>query len=166
MGHGKMHGMGMRGHYGMEHGRMFHRWGDFLTTHREELGLTDEQLDKVDSIFGSHTKDAIRKNAERKILRMEVRDLLLKEKIDLVEVEKKLRALEALETGLRMDGVRALDQALNTLTPEQRKKALALFKERVRPGGTGMMRGPMRMRGQAAMTERMRCMMGSGMMGE
>jgi Spy/CpxP family protein refolding chaperone len=107
---------------------MLHRWGSYFFTRKDQLGLTEDQLDKIESILNSHIKYAIRKNADRKILLMEIQELLVKDKVDLGGVEEKLKAMEALNTDMNMEGVRTLEEALTVLTPEQRKKVKALFK--------------------------------------
>lgn len=116
----KMSKMSLRG--------MLHQWGRYFFT-QKDLGITEAQLDKIDSIFNSHTKYAIRKDADRKVLFIEIQELLVKEKVDLGDVERKLKAMESTETDMEMEGIRTLEEALNVLTPEQRKKLKALFKE-------------------------------------
>jgi Spy/CpxP family protein refolding chaperone len=134
---GKTHmGRGMKGQGMMGMGMqrmglmgMLHRWGSYLFTQKHQLGLTLTQLDKIESILNSHIKYAIRKNADRKILLIEIQELLVKDKVNLNEVEGKLKAMEALNTDMKMEGIRTLEQALAILTPEQQKKAKTLFKE-------------------------------------
>jgi Spy/CpxP family protein refolding chaperone len=155
-----MMGSGMMGQRMMGHGMMpmmgmLHRWGSYFFTQKDQLGLTEDQLDKIESILNSHIKYAIRKNADRKILLIEIQELLVKDKLDLSEVEEKLKAMEALNTDTKMEGIRTLEKALTVLTPEQRKKVKALFKEStflraMRMGsvqggmmGGGMMKGVM-----------------------
>jgi Spy/CpxP family protein refolding chaperone len=136
MGPGMM-GPGMMGMAGFERMGMqrmglmgmLHRWGSHFFTQRDQLGLTETQLDKIESVLNSHIKYAIRKNADRKILLIEIQELLVKDKVNLSEVEGKLKAMEALNTDMKMEGVRTLEQALAILTPEQQMKAKTLFKE-------------------------------------
>ncbi len=87
---------------------------------------------------------------------IEIQELLVKDKIDLSEVEEKLKAMGALNTDMNMEGIRTLEKALTVLTPEQRKKIKALFKGstylrtmRMGPGQGGMMGGGM-MKGMMA----------------
>jgi Spy/CpxP family protein refolding chaperone len=60
---------------------------------------------------------------------MEIEELLVKDKVDLYEVEEKVKALEMIDTDIDMEGIRTLEQALAELTPEQRVKMKALFKD-------------------------------------
>jgi len=71
---------------------------------------------------------AIPRNANREVLLLESADLLGREKVDLAELEKRVKALESLESDLNMEGIRTLERMLDVLTPEQQKKAKSLFR--------------------------------------
>jgi hypothetical protein len=115
--------------------KLLHKWGKLFFAQRAELGLTEEQLDEIESILMSHVKSAVRKKADLKILLIESQEALVKEEINLKTVEKKLKAMEALNTEMAMEGIRTLKKALAVLTPEQQKKIRDLFKN------TCLMRG-------------------------
>ena len=66
-----------------------HRWQDSLIAEKVNLGLTAEQLDKIESILSAQRKFLIRKTADRMVLLVEIQELLVNEKVDLNEVEKK-----------------------------------------------------------------------------
>ena len=160
MGPGMM-GMGMQrmGLMGM-----LHQWGSLLFAQKDGLGLPQTQRDQIESILNSHIKYAIRKNADRKILLIEIQELLIKDKVNLSEVEGKLKAMEALNTDMKMEGIRTLEQALAVLTPEQQKTIKTLFKKstfvRAMMMGQGDMMGGGRMRGMKGQGD----MMGGGRM--
>lgn len=126
--------------------KILHQWGSCFFTQKDQLGLTDEQLDKIQSILNSHMKYAIRKNADLRILLIEIQELLVKEKVNLGEVEAKVKAMEGLKTDMNMEGVRTLEKALSVLTAKQQKDAKALFKKSacMRAMGMGAMHGGMR----------------------
>lgn len=150
MGHGMMAGMGAgmmprgamaRGGMGCQNidlAKILHQWGSSFFTQKDQLGLTDSQLDQIQSILNSHMKYAIRKNADGRVLLIEIQELLVKEKVNLGEVEGKVKSLEGLNTHMNMEGVRTLEEALGVLTPEQQKKAKALFKTSTCMGAMGM----------------------------
>jgi Spy/CpxP family protein refolding chaperone len=150
MGHGMMGGMGASmmprgamacggmGCQNIDLARILHQWGSCFFTQKEQLGLTDEQLDQIQSILNSHMKYAIRKNADGRVLLIEIQELLVKEKVNLGEVKGKVQSLEGLNTDMNMEGVRTLEEALGVLTPEQQKKAKALFKTSTCMGAMGM----------------------------
>jgi Spy/CpxP family protein refolding chaperone len=166
-GHGMMPVMGMAGFERMGVQRMglmgvFHRWGSYLFTQKDQLGLTETRLDKIESVLNSHIKYAIRKDADRKILLIEIQELLVKDKVNFSEVDGKLKAMEALNTDMKMEGIRTLEQALAILTPEQQKKAKTLFKEAtlIRARRMAPMQGKMMGRGGMICTDTMKRMMG------
>ena len=102
-------------------------------------------FDEIESIFMSHIKYATRKKADPKVLLLEMQELLMKEEINMKEVEKKLKAMESLNTDMAMEGVETLKKVLAVLTPQQQKKARSLFKKSTLMGtmGMGMMPGGM-----------------------
>ena len=142
-------GMGCQG---VDLMKILHQWGSCFFTQKDQLRLTDPQVDQIQSILNSHMKYAIRKNADRRVLLIEIQELLVKEKVNLGEVEGKIKALEGLNTEMSMQGVRTLEEALSVLTPEQQKEAKALFKTSacMKAMGMGGMHGGMM--GQGGMT--------------
>ena len=171
MGSGMMGGKGsgmmpMMGRCGSErmHSRsmglmgMLHQWGRHFFVQKDQLGLTEDQLDEIESILTSHIKYAIRKKADLKVLLIEIQEVLVKEKIELKAVEKKLKAMEALNTEMAMEGVRTLKKALAVLTPEQQKKIRSFFKNSTLMRGMKMGMMPGAMMGPAMMPG----MMGQG----
>ncbi len=146
--------------------KMLHKWGRQFFVQKDELGLTEEQLDEIESILTSHVKSAIRKKADLKVLLIESQEVLVKEEINLKAVGKKLKAMEALNTEMAIEGVRTLKKALAVLTPEQQKKIRRLFKNSTLMRGKKMGMMPGGMMGQGMMQGMMGQggMMGSGMM--
>jgi len=107
---------------------MLHRWGNYFFTKRDQLGITKTQLDNIESILNSQIKYEIRENANRKVLIIEIEELLVKDKVDLDEVERKVKLLEALTKEMTMEEIRTLNRALAILTPEQQVNMKALFR--------------------------------------
>jgi hypothetical protein len=105
MGQGKTGGMGAammprgamaRGGMGCQNidlAKILHQWGSCFFTQKQQLGLTDEQLDQIQSILNSHMKYAIRKNADGRVLLIEIQELLVRERVNLAEVEGKVESL-------------------------------------------------------------------------
>ncbi|MGD9022772.1 MAG: periplasmic heavy metal sensor [Deltaproteobacteria bacterium] len=131
--------MSMKGEPGPGHGgkhpssaslmKILHRWGRDLFAQSDKLGLTEQQTGEIESILTSHVKAAIRKKADLKVLLIEIQELLVQEDVDLKEVKNKLKAMEALNTELTMEGIETLQKALAVLTPEQQKTVKGLFKK-------------------------------------
>ena len=147
VGSGMMPVMERPAHERMGLAETLHQWGCFFSTHRETLGLSEEQIEKIEAIMISHAKYGIRKNADRKVLLIEIKEALLQDKINLEEVEKKLKAMEALHVDMEMEGIKTLDQALAVLTPEQRKMIKNFFKEAAFPRAMKMRMPPKKVQG-------------------
>ena len=125
---GQQMGGPMRMGRGMDLMDMLHQWGALILTEKDRLGISPDQLEKIESIMMEHVRYAIPRNANREVLLLESADLLGREKVDLAELEKRVKALESLESDLNMEGIRTLERMLDVLTPEQQKKAKSLFR--------------------------------------
>ena len=108
---------------------MLHHWRSYFVSQRDRLNINETQIEKIESIFSLHMKYEIREDANRRILVLEIEDLLVKDKVDLEEVKTKVALLEALTKEMTMEEIRTLGQALAVLTPDQQTKIKALFKE-------------------------------------
>lgn len=105
-----------------------HRWAGLFFSMREELGLAAQQLEQIQAIFFSHIKYAVPKQAERKVMIIEIEEALSGDRIDLHAVEQKVKSLETLNTEMTMEGIRTLQQAFEVLTPEQRPMMRSLLR--------------------------------------
>jgi protein CpxP len=114
---GKGHGFssGMRGH-GTGH------YLRHLLRHKDEIGLTDDQINKLKAIHLELDKTRIRTEAEILVAERELASLADDEKADLASIEAKLKQSEGLETSLRMAAIKAKREALALLNPDQRKQ--------------------------------------------
>ena len=95
-GAGSMMGYGgagsMMGHGGM--GSMMGYGGNWLQSGlAEKLGLSQEQIDKLDEIHLQAQADIIRQSAEARIVRLELRNLLTKDDWNQKEAEAQVRKL-------------------------------------------------------------------------
>ncbi|MFI5295020.1 MAG: Spy/CpxP family protein refolding chaperone [Thermodesulfovibrionales bacterium] len=110
--------MGHMGHRGM--GMMWagHRIGKALA----DLGLDEKQKEAIKDIRTIAKKDAIRKIADIRIARIELREILDKDPVDMGAVEAKLKQLESLKTDMHMSRIKTLEEIKAKLTPEQRQK--------------------------------------------
>jgi Spy/CpxP family protein refolding chaperone len=102
-----------------------------LLKHRKEIGLSDEQVKKLNAIDLDYDRAWIKGQAERDVVERDVRALLEEEKPDLSAIEAKVKQSEMLEVGLRMSAYKARQEALAVLTPEQREKAKAAHEKRM-----------------------------------
>lgn len=142
----RRHGEGPGMMQGMMKGRMH---GDPFSPEmlKEALGLNDEQTQKIRQLRSDYEKESIRKHADLKVARLELKDLLEQKNVDMGQVEKKVRQTEGLRSDLMLYRVKSLMKTKEFLSPEQfdrfRKMTIAMASHR----GGGMMGGPMMRRG-------------------
>lgn len=110
-----------RGTMGTEH----RVWG-----YLKSLGLDDKQREAVKEIKSRVMKDAVRKRADLDVARIDLRDLLDKDQVDMNATEATLKKIASLQTEIRLSHIKALQEIKAKLTPEQRKK----FKEMLEKG--------------------------------
>jgi Spy/CpxP family protein refolding chaperone len=96
-------------------------------------------------------KESIKKRADLEIARIEMRDLLHKDSVDMGAVEAMLKKTESLRTGLQLSHIKARVEMKAILTQEQRNK----FKEMLKKGHetNEIMHGGMRMHPPAETSE-------------
>jgi hypothetical protein len=154
---------------------ILHQWTGLLFKHKDELGLTDDQMDEIQRLINSHLKTAIRKKAEKRIIGIELREFLMGDEVDLTEVEKRIRVKADLKADLEIDGMQTMEKVKKVLSEEQREKVRSLFRPLLFPMEgrahcAGMMRKGGGMRGKQGMMGSggmMQGMMGQGsMMGQ
>jgi Spy/CpxP family protein refolding chaperone len=102
-----------------------------ILEHREQLALTQDQATRLETLRQEFTRETIRRDAELRIVEMDLAALLEQTPADLGKVEAKIRELEKLRADLRIARIRTLEQGRAVLTPEQRTKLQALL------GGAG-----------------------------
>jgi len=101
------------------------------------LGLDEKQKEAVREIKSRVMKDTVRKRADLEVARIDLRDLLRKDQVDMTAVEATLAKMASLQTDIRLSHIKASQEIKTKLTPEQRKK----FKEMLEMGpGTERMK--------------------------
>ncbi|HXF75333.1 MAG TPA: periplasmic heavy metal sensor [Methylomirabilota bacterium] len=93
-----------------------------MLAYKEFLGLSAEQVKKLEQIRDNFQRQAIRNEADVRIAELDIAALLDNPTTDLAKVEAKIREAEKLRADLRIVRVRAVEQAKAVLTAEQRKK--------------------------------------------
>jgi Spy/CpxP family protein refolding chaperone len=109
--------------------------------HRSELGLSPEQVSRLETLRGEFSREAIRRDAEIRIAELDLATLLEQEPMDLAKVEPKVREVSQLRDDLRIARLRAIEQGKAVLTPEQRTRLQTVLSgmhhaPRGGPGGT------------------------------
>lgn len=139
MGHGMMCGCGMKG--GMKEG-MGRGMGDrmkeaehHLAKALKGLNLDEQQKKMIHDIKSRIMKETIRKMADIRIARIELKDLLLQDPVDMTAVEAKVKQLGTMRTEMHLAHIKALEDIKSKLTPDQRKKFGEMMKAGPMMGG-------------------------------
>jgi len=93
-----------------------------MLTYKEYLGLSADQVKKLEQLRDNFQRQSIRNEADVKIVELDIATLLDTPTVEVAKVEGKIREAEKLRVDLRIARVRAIEQAKAVLTPEQRKK--------------------------------------------
>lgn len=130
---------GMKGEMGMT--GMHHR----LWRYMENLNLDQNQRAGIWKIKTDLMKNMIRKKADLKIARLELRELLHADKIDMNKVEAKVKEMEGLRSSMFLSRIEATEKIKSKLTSEQMKKLKDMMHSRMRcfMAGDDMMSGDM-----------------------
>jgi Spy/CpxP family protein refolding chaperone len=123
----QMQGRGGMGSMGGPMGRMM---GDpaerplitIMLHHRTELGLSADQVSRLETLRSDFTREAIRRDADIRIAELDLTSLLEQDPADLSKVEAKVREAGQLRADLRIARLRAIEQGKALLTPEQRTR--------------------------------------------
>jgi Spy/CpxP family protein refolding chaperone len=93
-----------------------------MLRNREKLGLSDDQVKKLEQLRVDFEKVSIRNDAESRVAEIDLTNLLRAQNRDLAGVEAKIREIERLRGDLRIERIRAVEKGKALLTPDQRKK--------------------------------------------
>ncbi len=117
---------------GREEGRqmecMKHRGiGMFHAEHRirmalRNIGLDEKQKEALRDIRSSAAKEAVRKNADFMVAKIELRDFLAKDSVDIAAVEAKLKQIGSIKTDMQLLRIKTIEEIKTKLTPDQRQK--------------------------------------------
>jgi Spy/CpxP family protein refolding chaperone len=150
MGSGKGMGMGAAkgpsaGHPGMLFSPTFMK---------DELKLSDEQIDKFKKLRNDYERESIRRSADIKIAEMDLWDLFDKKDVTADQVDKKVREVEAKKTDFRVYRFKQVLTIKTMLAPDQferfRSMGMMMFGGGGRYGmGGGMGMGMGMMGGQS-----------------
>lgn len=125
MGYGRMGGMGsgMMGH-GMGQGKMGHGFGRHgnLLALKQSLDLSDDQFNSIYSIHLEARKDTIKRVADIKIEKLELRDMLRVPKVNMSAVKEKLNKIAKMKTELKLARIEKHEKVKSLLTDEQLEK--------------------------------------------
>jgi hypothetical protein len=126
---GRKRGMGGRG--GMGHGGPgkgmggglmgpLHRWFFGLMEARPQLGLTDDQMMKLDDAMTSHQKFAIRQQADIRTTKIDLKAVLRRKPLDLAKAQQLIQQMATQKGELQSEGIQLYDTVWNMLSEQQR----------------------------------------------
>ncbi len=121
-----------RGHRGMRGPRPFSARplvSIALRSH-EELKLTDDQIKRLKDIRDAFSKKSVKERAEMKTRRIDLKRALDTEKIDLTDVEKKIREVSNMRVDLRIARLKAIQEGKSVLNAEQQKQLSKIARKR------------------------------------
>jgi len=140
MGGGMMEGMmvseGMpMGHGGIWSGRPI----TLMLELKDKLGLTQDQVGKLESLRSTYQERATKNIKELRNLEVELNKSLTQEPLDLSRIEGKIKRIEALRSDMMLSRIKTIEEGKATLTLDQRKKLQELFSKAMGEGCPGMM---------------------------
>jgi Spy/CpxP family protein refolding chaperone len=109
--------------------------------YRQELGLSQQQVDALRKIGLDYRRASIRRGADTRLAQLDLMELRLSDPVDMGKVEAKVREIERTRADGRIAAFRATEQAKALLSADQKEKLKALWAsrwQRMRQGSGGM----------------------------
>ena len=103
--------------------------GQYLKN-KKELGLTEDQVKQLESIKTDCMKAQVKREADIKLARIDMMDLMKKESPDFAGMKEKIKQVDALELDGKLAMIDTKEKAYNVLTADQQKKLPELMKEK------------------------------------
>ena len=116
----------MRHGFGMLDNNMIR--GQMLLRLKAEIGLTPDQVKKIEKMSFDFQESVIRRMADTKILEIKLANYLQGEKINKKNIEKMIKDISAMKADMQIDRVFHFLDIRSILTPEQIKKVNELKK--------------------------------------
>jgi Spy/CpxP family protein refolding chaperone len=101
----------------------------FILEHKQELGLTTDQVGSLEAIRSDFQQEAAQRVGEIEAGEAELEGLVKQAPVDLKKVEATLRKIEAQRAALRLDRIKAIDRGRALLSTEQENKLQALLSQ-------------------------------------
>ncbi len=129
---------------------------------QQQLGLSAQQVQQLQTLRTDFEKDAIKRDAEIRTAEIDLSQLLLATPPDMAKVEAQVKKIAALRGDLRLARIKTLEEGRAVLTQEQWQKFGSLAPQ---TGRMGSYRGPWDQGQPGPGPRRGYGMMGPGMMG-
>jgi Spy/CpxP family protein refolding chaperone len=100
-----------------------------MLNNKEALGLSADQVRRLEQQRDNFQRLTIRNEADLRILELDIATLLDSEPVDMAKLEAKMREEEKLRADLRIARIRAIEQGKALLNAEQKKKLTELLRQ-------------------------------------
>jgi Spy/CpxP family protein refolding chaperone len=100
-----------------------------MLNNKEALGLSADQVRRLEQQRDNFQRLTIRNEADLRILELDIATLLDSEPVEMAKLEAKVREEEKLRTDLRIARIRAVEQGKALLNAEQKKKLTELLRQ-------------------------------------
>lgn len=97
---------------------------EFFLCCKDDLGLTDKQVEALKGMKMGAMKSEIKMGSDLKIAELELKNLMEDEKSTLKDIEAKVRAVEKLKADMKIAHIKVFRDAKALLTPEQKEKMM------------------------------------------
>ena len=113
------------------HGHMRRSFVGMVLRYRQELGLSQQQVEALGKIGMDSRRAAIRRGADTRLAQLDLMELHMSDPVDMGKVEAKVREIEKLKGDGIIARFRTADAAKAQLTPEQKEKLKAMWTSRM-----------------------------------
>ena len=100
-----------------------------MLNHKEALGLSADQVRRLEQQRDNFQRLTIRNESDLRILELDIAALLDSEPVEMAKLEAKIREEEKLRSDLRIARIRAIEQGKALLNAEQKKKLTELQRQ-------------------------------------
>jgi Spy/CpxP family protein refolding chaperone len=125
-------------------GRLWERFGtrgsredrpviSLLLNNKDLLGLTTDQVRRLEQLRDNFQRLTIRNDADLRIIELDIAALFESDSVDMGNLEHKVREGEKLRADVRIARARAIEQAKALLTAEQKRKLQDLNRQPMAP---------------------------------
>jgi Spy/CpxP family protein refolding chaperone len=114
---------------------MFMKMPWMVIMHAEELGLSEEQVEKLRKRHSEALKQIIGIKSQMKMDMIDVKDAVMREEIDMPTAEAKIREIGKLKADMFLAIIHAIHDMRQIATPEQRAKIKAMMMGWMQKGG-------------------------------
>lgn len=96
----------------------------------EDLKLTDDQVKRLKDIRDAFSKKSVKERADIKARGVDLKRALDAEKVDLTDVEKKIREISNMRVDLRIARLKAIQEGKSVLNDDQQKQLSKIARKR------------------------------------